>query len=182
MKYPLIGATSLKTLNIFKKANIQPCLLCFTAMPTGVCGGKWGVSLENVCGVRGTSVVIKCQYDYPFPHFVTSVTWSKYDPEKRSLIPLKSLAAPPDYQYVGNYRGDCSLKINRIRQDDSGNYLFSFVTSLDSWKSKKFALVTVKGDKITHIHIYLQYFHPYIYMRSYTPVAPLLRLSPLFFS
>lgn len=125
-------------------------------MPTGVCGGDWGVTMDSPCAVRGTSVVIKCQYDYPFPNLVTSVTWSKYDLGERQWISLDRLAAPPDHSYVGNYRGDCSLKINQIQHDDSGYYRFSFVTTLNRWRSKSFAYVSVKGNKITQT--YMQYF------------------------
>lgn len=118
-------------------------------MPVGVCGGNWGVIMESPCALQGTSVVIKCQYDYPFPHIVTSVTWSKYDMGKRSWISLESLEAPPDYLYVGNRRSDCSLRINRIRHDDGGYYRFSFVTTLDRWRSKQWVYVSVKGNKAT---------------------------------
>lgn len=133
-------------------------------MPTGVCGGNWGVIMESPCALRGTSVVIKCQYDYPFPNIVTSVTWSKYDWGMKSWISLDRLSAPPDYLYVGNYRGDCSLRINRIRHDDSGYYSFSFVTTLNRWRSKQFAHVSVKGDKMTLTHKNMQYINPHIYI------------------
>lgn len=108
--------------------------------------------MDSPCALRGAPVVIKCQYDYPFPNIVTSVTWWKYDPREGRWIPLDELAAPPDYIYVGNHRGDCSLRINRIRHEDSGHYRFSFVTTLNRWKSKRFAYVTVKGDTITLTH------------------------------
>lgn len=138
--------------------------------------------MESSCALLGTSVVIRCQYDYPFPNIVTSVAWSKYDLGKRSWIPLESLAAPPNYLYVGNRRGDCSLRINRIRHVDSGYYRFSFVTTLDRWKSSQFAHVTVKGDKITLTHIYMQYLHPRIYIQYicvHTLPWPLLDLLKL---
>lgn len=89
--------------------------------------------------------MIQCQYDYPVAHFVTSVAWSKYDQGSRSWISLGSLAAPPDSEYVGNFRGDCSLRINRIQPIDSGYYSFRFVTTWNSWMSKTWSHVSVKG-------------------------------------
>lgn len=114
--------------------------------------GNWGVELESQCAVRGTSVVIKCKYDYPFPHIVNSVSWYKAQPESgkwRLFIVSNQPSSPGHFTYAGNYRGDCTLQINNVQDADDGYYFFRFVTTLSSWTSKQPARLSVTGDKKT---------------------------------
>ncbi|KAM6910461.1 B-cell receptor CD22-like [Xenentodon cancila] len=119
----------------------------FLIITPGVLSGDWGVSLENQCALRGTSVILKCRYDYPFVHIVTSVSWSKavYTSKSWNLISLDQLPSPTGhYKYIGNYRGDCRLRVNDVQPTDEGEYFFSFVTTLSKWKSKGHAQLSVK--------------------------------------
>uniref|UniRef100_A0A3Q3BG57 B-cell receptor CD22-like n=1 Tax=Kryptolebias marmoratus TaxID=37003 RepID=A0A3Q3BG57_KRYMA len=121
-------------------------LIILVLMP-GVWSGNWGVSLENQCALKGSSVVVKCEYDYPFGNFVTSVKWSKaqFVSGKWSLISVSKLSSTPDhFNYIGNHRGDCKLKVNNVQSVDEGAYFFSFVTTLNKWRSKRYAYLTVK--------------------------------------
>ncbi|XP_061573897.1 B-cell receptor CD22-like [Cololabis saira] len=112
----------------------------------GVWSGNWGVKFESQCALRGTSVILKCQYDYPYFQWVTSVSWSKgvYTSGSWRRISLNELPSPPHYKYIGNKWHDCSLQVNNVQSADEGRYYFSFVTSLNRWKSKGYAHLSVK--------------------------------------
>lgn len=121
-------------------------------VPKGVWSADWSVTFKNQCAFKGTSVVIKCKYDYPFGHVVTSVGWAKGQQVlgRWSLVPLSNSPSPPDHiRYVGNYRGDCSLEIKDLEHSDEGYYSFSFATTFGRWTSRTTAHLSVKGnDKI----------------------------------
>ncbi|XP_028282254.1 B-cell receptor CD22-like isoform X2 [Parambassis ranga] len=113
-------------------------LIILVIMP-GAWSGDWQVTFEDQCALKGSSVVIKCKYDYPFGNIVTSVLWSKVLLVSgiRKLSPLSSLPVPQDhFIYQGNYRGDCSLQVNDVQPFDEGTYYFSFVTTFNRWTSK----------------------------------------------
>lgn len=93
------------------------------------------------CVLRGASALIGCQFDYPLLHVVTAVGWFRR-PVFGGLFPLP---LSENYRYVGNYRGDCRLKINNVQPADAGNYFFSFRTTLGEWISQTSAQLTVKG-------------------------------------
>nr|XP_057919464.1 B-cell receptor CD22-like isoform X3 [Doryrhamphus excisus] len=112
--------------------------------------GDWGVMFKDQCALEGTTLRIACKYDYPFGHIVTSAAWFKG--QRRSgqwvLYSLPSLptsaSSQVHFEYVGTYRGDCSLKINNLKRSDEGFYFFRFVTTLSSWTSKRPLYLSVK--------------------------------------
>lgn len=115
----------------------------------GVWSGDWSVTSENQCALKGTSVLINCKYDYPLGHFITSVSWFKklYASGKWRLFPLDKLPLSPDhFKYLGNYRGDCSLKVNDVQYADEGAYYFRFTTKLNRWMSIKPTYLSVGGN------------------------------------
>ncbi|XP_077434230.1 B-cell receptor CD22-like isoform X2 [Vanacampus margaritifer] len=73
-----------------------------------------------------------------------SVRWYRGLRLSRGWIRLTSTSIPPHFEYVGNYRGDCGLKIKNVKHADEGYYLFRFVTSLSSWTSKNALQLSVK--------------------------------------
>ncbi|XP_053736242.1 B-cell receptor CD22-like [Synchiropus splendidus] len=89
----------------------------------------WGVSYGSQCAVRGSSIVIKCSYDYAPGDIVTSVEWFKglRHTLRKVALPLGS----GKYEYAGNYEGNCDLKIRNIRYTDEGSYFFSFSTTVN---------------------------------------------------
>lgn len=124
-------------------------VVCDICLPLGVWSGDWGVTFENQCAVKGASVVLKCSYDYPYDHTVTSVNWYKgqFALGQYKVVHLSRLSSPPEFKYVGNEHGDCSLKLYNVRHSDEGSYYFRFATTTDHWISKKPARLSVKGNK-----------------------------------
>lgn len=101
------------------------------------------------CAVRGASAVIQCQFDYPFPHILREVGWSKAQQisGKWVLVPLTISQNPSArYQYVSNRWDDCRLQINDVQPADAGNYFFSFRTTLAAFTSETSAKLSVKGN------------------------------------
>lgn len=106
------------------------------------------MSFNSQCALKGSSVVIKCEYDYPSNQRVSSVSWSK-----GQFVSLKWILFPllnsDHFKYVGNAKHDCSLKINDVQPADIGAYFFRFTTNRNRWTSKTFVGLSVKGkDKI----------------------------------
>lgn len=101
---------------------------------------------SDQCVLRGASVQINCEYDYPFGHIVTTVGWAKSQQRfgNLQLVPLPDPSK--HYQYVGNFRGDCRLQINDVQYADAGNYFFSFRTTFGEWTSETSAQLSVKGN------------------------------------
>lgn len=109
------------------------------------------MTLGNQCALIGSSLVLKCEYDYPYGHVVNAVSWSKVLQVDGELmrVPLSELPEPPDhFRYVGNYYGLCNLRINDVRPADQGRYYFSFVTTFNRWRSKDYAFLFVRGKII----------------------------------
>ncbi|XP_014196067.1 B-cell receptor CD22 isoform X1 [Haplochromis burtoni] len=114
--------------------------LIILVITPGVWSGDWSVTSENQCALKGTSVLINCKYDYPVGHFVTSVSWFKnvYASGRWGLFPLDKLTSSLDhFKYLGNFRGDCSLKVNDVQHTDEGAYYFRFTTTFNRWMSIK---------------------------------------------
>ncbi|XP_032374080.1 B-cell receptor CD22 [Etheostoma spectabile] len=122
-------------------------LIILVTISPGVWSGDWRVIVEDECALKGTSVVIKCEYDYPSAHIVISTSWSKalYVDGNWKQFLLSQIPSPPNhFQYVGNRWSDCKLKINDVQPSDEGAYFFNFVTTFNRWRSKTFASLSVK--------------------------------------
>ncbi len=133
--------------------------MCLFFFPKGVWSADWKVIFKNQCALKGASVVIKCQYDYPAGHIVTSVQWSKalYERDRRGLFPLSELSSARDhFTYVGNYWSDCGLKISNVQHTDEGQYFFSFWTTFSRWTSSTHAYLSVKGKDSVFVLFFLK--------------------------
>lgn len=123
-------------------------VVSFIIFSSGAWSRDWGVTFKNQCTLKGKKVVLKCEYDYPNGHEVTSVSWYKARliSGENWLTPLSRLSPPPDFKYLGNYRSDCSLEIKDVQHTDEGAYYFSFKTTYDRWRSTTGLYLFVKGN------------------------------------
>uniref|UniRef100_A0A3B3X1N6 Ig-like domain-containing protein n=1 Tax=Poecilia mexicana TaxID=48701 RepID=A0A3B3X1N6_9TELE len=109
--------------------------------------GTWGVTYENQCALRGTSVDLKCKYGYTLGNLITWVGWFKAQQVSNKLtqVPLSQLPSPPNhFKYIGDYRGNCNLRINNVQPLDQGAYYFNFAATLGSWTSDTYAFLSVR--------------------------------------
>lgn len=113
-------------------------------MMPGVWSGAWRVTMKNQCALRGTSVVLKCSYDYPSRQTVREVGWFK-ESWNHGIWSLGPLPSSEHFVYIGNHWHDCTLKINDIRYADQGNYYFRFETNYNKWRSTFPAYISVKA-------------------------------------
>lgn len=133
---------------------MEGLILTLLVLIQGVWSADWRVTFESHCALKGTSVVIQCEYDYPTGHLVTKVSWSKAQlvSGKWILFPLSELPSPPDhFIYEGNRWSDCSLRINNVQLADEGQYFFSFVTTFGGYISRTSSYLSVK-ELITVVH------------------------------
>ncbi|XP_064155971.1 B-cell receptor CD22-like isoform X5 [Anguilla rostrata] len=100
----------------------------------GVLGDDWGVWTPKtpICAVRGSTVVIPCNYSYPDKNMtVENVIWCK--PETCSDYHVDNGSANDvtsqfkgRAEYLGDKKNNCTLKIKDLRYEDSGSYWFRF--------------------------------------------------------
>ncbi|KAM9309827.1 B-cell receptor CD22-like [Pholidichthys leucotaenia] len=116
---------------------MKSLIVILLVITPGVWSGDWRVTFkENQCALKGASVVIECEYNYPLGHTVTAVSWSKLLPGSKWLTPLSRLPSPPEhFQYVGNHWSNCNLRVNDAQYIDEGKYYFSFATTFNRWTS-----------------------------------------------
>ncbi|XP_065814012.1 B-cell receptor CD22 [Labrus bergylta] len=123
---------------------MESSILIILFIIPGVWSGNWGVTSTDQCALKGTSVLIKCEYDYPSGLVVTGVAW--YQRQRISgLVHLSKIRSAPDhFRYVGNKWSNCSLRINDVQSSDAREYYFQFKTTLNNkWLSQRPALLTV---------------------------------------
>ncbi|KAM9797884.1 sialic acid-binding Ig-like lectin 10 [Neosynchiropus ocellatus] len=111
----------------------------------GVVSG-WGVWYGPQCAVSGSTTIIKCSYDYPKTHSVISVAWSKRMFVNGVWQKVALTLESGKYEYAGNYKGNCNLKIKNIQYSDQGRYYFSFTTNIDRWSSPTAAYLSVSCE------------------------------------
>ncbi|XP_041959180.1 B-cell receptor CD22-like [Alosa sapidissima] len=91
--------------------------------------GCWSVTYntpQSICAVEGSSVDMSCSYSYPNNVTVTKTFWHK----QGSVEDLKNTGAYKNrVTYLGNTRNECGLKIESVRESDSGEYQFQFITN-----------------------------------------------------
>ncbi|KAI4874552.1 hypothetical protein NFI96_029029, partial [Prochilodus magdalenae] len=79
---------------------------------------------RGICALEGSSLKIPCTYIYPKNQTVNETYWSYNNSDIRQLKQLIGRVA-----YTGDKNKKCTLGLTGLRQNDSGMYHFSFMTS-----------------------------------------------------
>ncbi|KAL2086189.1 hypothetical protein ACEWY4_017248 [Coilia grayii] len=104
---------------------------------------------RRTCVLQGSSVNIICSYSYPKGQKVTATHWLRG--ESPNTATRSILQHAPEYsgrvQYLGDGRGNCSVRISDLRVEDSGIYWFVFNTngSGEPWTSSSGFKLSVTG-------------------------------------
>ncbi|KAL3996903.1 BTB/POZ domain-containing protein KCTD1/15 [Sarotherodon galilaeus] len=94
----------------------------------------WGVTYTStpICAVKGSTVEIRCTYTYPSrqynPYRVVRTFWLT----KESNNEVVDLKTDPEYSGRVQYQcenNDCTLRITDLRESDSAEYKFRFITN-----------------------------------------------------
>ncbi|XP_055770661.1 vascular cell adhesion protein 1-like [Salvelinus fontinalis] len=84
---------------------------------------------QSICALKGSTVKLSCSYTYPRDHKVTSTFWFT---KKYATGNYVSLSDDPDYkgrvEYSGDKKKDSTLRITHLRESDSAEYKFRFIT------------------------------------------------------
>ncbi|KAK6469803.1 B-cell receptor CD22-like [Huso huso] len=129
-------------------------------------GGYWGVNYppQEMCALRGSSVVIPCTYDYPerFDTVLTVETVKWF----RSSIPgitdrdtyvyhstgiNVSLEYKHRTKYLGNKVKNCTLQIRDLQSTDTDKYYFKFETNhpAGKWTGASGVSLSITEPKVT---------------------------------
>ncbi|XP_065149464.1 B-cell receptor CD22-like [Paramisgurnus dabryanus] len=138
-------------------------LLIFLFIIQGVYSvhGDWGVnySSSNICALKGSTVMINCTYKYPTGHKIDRVFWTKIN----SAYPPE-LSKDSEYsqriQYLGDKHHNCTIRLIVIKQTDSHEYYFRFITDQNKWlgtpgvtlKITDLQLESSPGERVTEGH------------------------------
>ncbi|XP_061095318.1 B-cell receptor CD22-like isoform X2 [Conger conger] len=100
---------------------------------SGVLGQNgWRVTYtpETICGLKGSSVDMRCSYLYPKSHTVQKTFWFIH---QNPIPELDDLSLDPEYsdrvEYLGNKKNNCTFRINQLRESDREAYHFRFLTN-----------------------------------------------------
>ncbi|KAL7832333.1 hypothetical protein AOLI_G00298810 [Acnodon oligacanthus] len=95
----------------------------------------WNVrySDRRLCAVEGSSVDFLCTYSHPSRLTVNEAFWFyfKSGEEPRDLRLDEWFAGRVEFLGETDGRGNCSLRLRDVRQNDSGEYHFRFITNTE---------------------------------------------------
>uniref|UniRef100_A0AAY5KYF4 Ig-like domain-containing protein n=1 Tax=Esox lucius TaxID=8010 RepID=A0AAY5KYF4_ESOLU len=124
-------------------------VLVFTLLYVAVVLGEdgWGVTYytQSICVLNGSTVELSCTYKYPSGYKVTSTFWFI-----RNFV---NLSDEPDYKGRVTYRNNKNnhtLMITDLRESDSAEYKFRFITDQNGgkWFGQPGVKLTVKGLQV----------------------------------
>ncbi|KAI5611860.1 hypothetical protein C0J50_0528 [Silurus asotus] len=120
----------------------------------------WRVNYTDnqICAVRGFSVSIPCSYYYPTsnPIQVTEMLWCSMNLNTgRCTSPPyvynSALNTKSDFEFTGDDKSDCTLLIQNVQFNYSGEYKFRFITDVDKWTGDPGVTLQVTDLKVSLI-------------------------------
>uniref|UniRef100_A0A8C9TPL7 Junctional adhesion molecule B-like n=1 Tax=Scleropages formosus TaxID=113540 RepID=A0A8C9TPL7_SCLFO len=118
---------------------------------SGVLSGAWDVQYpkNEVCAVRGSTVVIPCTYVYPGKNHVQKM-WCHHHKnciDTKYVCHSRDINVSPEYkgraECLGNEHQNCSLKVKNITDTDAGKYRFRFITNSNQWTGQDGVTLTI---------------------------------------
>ncbi|XP_073670626.1 cell adhesion molecule CEACAM2-like [Paramisgurnus dabryanus] len=134
-----------------------PPLICLFMVYGVYADDGWVVnySSSSICALKGSTVIINCTYKYPTGHQIMKVFWTR-----RLIgegIEPSDLSEDSEYsqriQYLGDKHHDCTMRLTDVRQTDSHEYLFRFITDIPDGKWVGKPGVTLDITLITDLQV-----------------------------
>uniref|UniRef100_A0A3Q3GKW2 Ig-like domain-containing protein n=1 Tax=Labrus bergylta TaxID=56723 RepID=A0A3Q3GKW2_9LABR len=94
---------------------------------------------QHMCAVEGSSVVIPCSFSSPGSQRVKRVMWGQE--KSQSFI---SESNSRKFQYIGDTRSNCSLKIHQVERNDAGKYSVRIITNKEKHHQLKLSPINAK--------------------------------------
>lgn len=97
----------------------------------------WNVTyqLEQICAVKGSTVMIPCSFSHPEKQIVTRVMWTHNSDAFVGPFTYDSNCNcnSPRFVDLCDKAHNCSFQINQLKFNDSGKYIFRFETTEEKW-------------------------------------------------
>ncbi|XP_041961113.1 B-cell receptor CD22-like [Alosa sapidissima] len=106
---------------------------------------------QNICAVRGSSVVMPCSFTHPSGFTATKVFWLTVSQWTNEAPDLKSNGSYKGrVQYLWKNDTNCALQLNGVKKKDSTNYYARIVTNDEKqkWLSKSAVQLSVTELRI----------------------------------
>ncbi|KAL7845348.1 hypothetical protein AOLI_G00235400 [Acnodon oligacanthus] len=119
------------TLRISLRMSLTVSLVFLLFISGVVAQDGWRVNYysTSVCGLKGSTVTMRCSYNFPSGHRVQKAFWTK---EWGRGSEPRDLLDDPEYrgrvQYLGDKYRNCSLRLSDVRKEDESKYYFRFLT------------------------------------------------------
>uniref|UniRef100_A0A8C9SDJ7 Junctional adhesion molecule B-like n=1 Tax=Scleropages formosus TaxID=113540 RepID=A0A8C9SDJ7_SCLFO len=110
---------------------------------------------NEVCAVRGSTVVIPCTYVYPGKNHVQKM-WCHHHKnciDTKYVCHSRDINVSPEYkgraECLGNEHQNCSLKVKNITDTDAGKYRFRFITNSNQWTGQDGVTLTITELRVS---------------------------------
>lgn len=115
--------------------NLMTIRCCVLGVLCTIFGWNVNYQSEQICAVKGSTVMIPCSFSYPKTQKVTRVMWTHNSDAFVGPFAYDSSYSLNSIRFVdlGDKERNCSFQINQLKFEDSGNYIFRFETSRDKW-------------------------------------------------
>ncbi|XP_039656734.1 uncharacterized protein LOC120559237 [Perca fluviatilis] len=140
---------------------------------------------RSICASKGSSVNISCLYNsYNYPD--KSTFWFSRERNHRGQNPSQPEDLSTDSQYTGRVhveteRGRSTLRISDLRERDSAEYHFKFITPRFEWSSLPGTTLTVTALQVQVIRVTVQQSSTEAELKCHSSCSPAGGLSYVWF-